>query len=178
MIKKWKLVTRERVFETNYLNIEKHSYELPNGKIIEDYYHVNRPNYVLIIARNKKGEILLEKNYRRGVDEILFELPAGWIEKDEDLISAALRELKEETGFSGNARLLGEIYPQPAYSSQYAFIVLIELDNTISLKVPDEDENTEISFVNLIKISEKIKKGEIKDMGIISAISILNESER
>ena len=49
MIKKWKLVTRERVFETNYLNIEKHSYELPNGKIIEDYYHVNRPNYVLII---------------------------------------------------------------------------------------------------------------------------------
>ena len=86
--------------------------------------------------------------------------------------------MKEETGFSGNARLLGEIYPQPAYSSQYAFIVLIELDNTISLKVPDEDENTEISFVNLIKISEKIKKGEIKDMGLISAISILNESER
>lgn len=178
MIKKWKLVTSEKVFETKYLNIEKRSYELPTGKLVEDYYHINRSNYVLIIARNKKGEILLEKNYRRGVDEILIELPAGWVEKDEDPISAALRELKEETGFTGKARLLGEIYPQPAFMGQCAYVILIELGKTISMKDLDEDENTEISFVNLNLLDEMIKKGEIKDMGLLCALKVLRESER
>lgn len=172
-MQKWTLLSSENVLSTKWLEINKNSYKLPNGKIVTDYFHLNRPDYVLIIATNDIGEILVEKQYRRGVDDFVYELPAGWIEHNEQVENAALRELKEETGNTGEPQLLGELYPQPGFSSMKAYVVHIR----ISTKEPAlgnmaPDENITYEFMNKAMLRASIAKGAIKDMGFLAAIRL------
>ncbi|MDD4107016.1 MAG: hypothetical protein PHX84_03715 [Candidatus Shapirobacteria bacterium] len=64
---KWKLLSKKNVFDSKWLSIEDRSYELPDGKIVEGYYHLNRPDYVLILAIKKIKKLLLKNNIGEGL---------------------------------------------------------------------------------------------------------------
>jgi 8-oxo-dGTP pyrophosphatase MutT (NUDIX family) len=168
-MKKWQLLKSIPIFTSKWLNLLNNTYKLPNGSVGEDYYHIERPDYVLIIARNSNKEILVETQYRRGVDDVLLELPAGWVDKDEEIIASASRELLEETGYSGKTTLLGEVYPQPGFISMKAYVVQIDLDDKKTKATPAIDEDIEMEFLSEDIIEEKIKTNLIKDMGFLSA---------
>ncbi len=110
----------------------------------------------------------METQYRRGVDEILLELPAGWVDEDEPVTASATRELSEETGYSGKPKLLGEVCPQPGFISMKAYVVQIDLDDKQAQPTPAADENIEMEFLSEESIEEKIKTNLIKDMGFLS----------
>ncbi|HQG58130.1 MAG TPA: NUDIX hydrolase [Candidatus Dojkabacteria bacterium] len=169
---KWKLVNSKPVFESKWLTLKNNSYDIGNGDIRQDYYHIDRPDYVLIIAEDKDGKIAVVRQYRRGVDEILFELPAGWIDEGETPVQAAERELKEETGFLGKGILLGKLTPQPGFMSMRANVVLVKIENEFIAKNPSDDEIIERHVFDISKIKDMITNGEIKDMGFVSAVNL------
>lgn len=173
-MRKWLLKKTKTVFDSKWLKIKANSYELPDGTLAENYYHLDRPDYVLIIA-NRNDQIILERQYRRGVDEFVYELPAGWVEQGETIEETALRELKEETGHTGKATFLGTIYPQPGFSSMKAHVIKIHLDEERNINNLDEDEEIEFEFVSLEKLNLMIKNNEIRDMGLIAAINLYNQ---
>lgn len=170
-LQKWKLLKSKNVFSSKWMNILNNTYQLPNGKIAKNYFHLDRPDYVLIVAHKNKNQILLIKTYRRGIDDFVYELPAGWVEQGENTTEAALRELKEETGYTGNGKVLSTIYPQPGFSSMKAIIISIEINNQTSQNL-EEDENLTFEFKTLTEINNLIKNQILKDMGLISAIKI------
>lgn len=174
-MKKWKLKKSEPLFKSKWMSLYSNSYKLPNGKVIDDYLHLDRADYVLVLAVRNGKELLVEKQYRRGVDEFNFELPAGWIDKDESPLNAASRELKEETGYEGRrGRVLSELYAQPAFCSMKAHVVLLEVGGGKPQKQKiEDDENIEFYFIEISKVKEMIKKGGIIDMGFLSAFSLL-----
>jgi ADP-ribose pyrophosphatase len=174
MITKWKLVSSTRIIKSEWLTLYNHSYLLPCGKIGKNYYHLEKPDYTLIVAINNKKEIALEKNYRRGVKETLIELPAGYIHKGESPRKSAERELKEETGYVGQVKLIKQIYPTPSFCNMSAYVALIIItnDKPVEKKLANDEEN-EVFFWSLKKINAKIQSGEIKDMGIISALKLV-----
>lgn len=169
---KWKLISSKPIFESKWLTLKNNSYDIGNGQIRPDYYHIDRPDYVLIIAIDKAGKIAVVRQYRRGVDEILFELPAGWIEKDETPVQAAERELREETGFKGKGVLLGKLNPQPAFMSMRANVVLVQIESEFTAENVSGDEVIEKHLFDINKIKEMITNGEINDMGFVSAINL------
>ena len=75
--------------------------QLPDGRIMNEYYVLEYPDWINIIAIDKEGCMLLVRQYRHGLGRTNFELVAGVLEKDEDPLTAAKRELLEETGYSG-----------------------------------------------------------------------------
>lgn len=171
--KKWKLIKSKPVFESKWLTILENDYELPDGSKGEGYYHLSRPNYVLVIAIDKDNKIVVEENYRRGVDDFVYELPAGWVDEGESPKQAAERELKEEAGYSGEVKILGGIYAQPGFSSMKAFVATAKIDH--SLKGDQElghDEHIDYKLIDLEKVREMIQEGEIKDMGFLSAMQL------
>lgn len=171
--KKWKLIRSKPVFESKWLSVLENDYELPDGKEAKGYYHLSRPNYVLVIAIDKNNNIIVEKNYRRGVDDSVYELPAGWVEKNEIVEQAAKRELSEETGYSAEIEIIGKIYPQPGFSSMLAYIALARIDDSQKgVQTLDNDEDIKYELINLSKIKEMVTKGEIKDMGFLAALQI------
>src|SRR4051812_3738308 len=120
--KRWKRINAEVVWTSPWMSIEKRTYELPDGHVKNDYYHLNRPDYVLILASDNTNRILVEKQYRRGVEEFVYELPAGWIQEGESSLQAAKRELLEETGMVGEGEDVYELFAQPGFSSLKGFV--------------------------------------------------------
>ena len=172
--KRWKLLRSKPVIENKWLSIYSNDYKLPDGKVGKGYYHLSRPNYVLIIAVDESKKVIVQRNYRRGVDDFVYELPAGWIDKDETPKQAAERELREETGYKGKAIVLGEIYPQPGFSSMRAYGVLVRI---VSADKGEQklghDEHIDYELVSLKKIFRMVKEGKIKDMGFLSLLTLV-----
>lgn len=173
-MKKWKLVKSENVFKTPWLAIDKNSYQLPNGKTVDDFYNLIRPDYVEIIALDKNDHLILEKQYHRGIDQIIYNLPAGWVEKDENPKATVQRELKEETGyFAKSIKLMGILDAQPCFCSMKAYVFLVKIeDNKKTNQRLDKTEDLQTIKLPLKKAYQMIKTGQITDMSTIAALGL------
>lgn len=98
-MKPWKLLDSEFLVNAPWLKVAKEKCELPNGKVIDDFYTLWQPDWVMILARTQDGRWVMTKQYRHGTQEITLEFPAGIIDKGEAPKEAAIRELQEECGF-------------------------------------------------------------------------------
>lgn len=97
----WKLLSSEYLIKRPWLTARKDKLQLPNGKIIPEYYVLEYPDWVNIIAVTKDNQIVMERQYRHGANSTNYEIPSGIIEKDETPLEAGQRELLEETGYGG-----------------------------------------------------------------------------
>jgi len=169
--KKWKLLDAQKIFDSPWLSLENRSYQLPNGLVKNDYLHLNRPDYVFIVVLDEQRRLLVERQYRRGVDDFVYELPAGWVEKGESPIEAAKRELLEETGVNGSGDACFELYPQPGFSSMKAYVCVLKI-NTIATARVGEDEDISTVWIPLEEVQKMVKESEIKDMAFLAALSL------
>ena len=90
------------------------------------------PGAVAVLAENDRGEILCVEQYRHAVSDTLIEIPAGMLEKGEDPVDAALRELEEETGYRAHKiEPLCQFYTSPGVVNEKIYIyVASELEHT------------------------------------------------
>ncbi|MBR2096026.1 MAG: NUDIX hydrolase [Fibrobacter sp.] len=98
-MKPWKLLSSEFLVDAPWLKVAKETCELPNGKVIDDFYTLWQPDWVLILARTTEGKWVMTEQYRHGTGKIALEFPAGIIDKGETPEDAAIRELQEECGY-------------------------------------------------------------------------------
>jgi ADP-ribose pyrophosphatase len=125
----------------------------------------------VIIALTDNSEILLVKQYRYPFQKVLIELPAGKLDNKEDPVVCAVRELKEETGYTaGNVKRLGSIYTSPGYSSEELHVFLAENLKSGNSNLEEGEEGMEILKLHVDKVVEMILKGEIKDAKTIAGI--------
>ena len=92
-------MSSEFLVDAPWLKVAKETCELPNGKVIDDFYTLWQPDWVLILARTKEGKWVMTEQYRHGTGKIALEFPAGIIDKGETPEEAAIRELQEECGY-------------------------------------------------------------------------------
>ena len=102
-MKKWKTLDSKFLVNAPWLKVAKEKCELPNGKVIDDFYTLWQPDWVLILARAKDGKWVLTEQYRHGTGGLEVEFPAGIINTGESPEEAALRELQEECGYTSGA---------------------------------------------------------------------------
>ncbi|MBR4243660.1 MAG: NUDIX hydrolase [Bacteroidaceae bacterium] len=97
----WKVLKSEYLFKRPWLTARRDTCQLPDGRIMDEYYVLEYPTFINVIAITKDDEMVLVRQYRHGLGRTCFELVAGCVEEGEDPMVAAQRELLEETGFSG-----------------------------------------------------------------------------
>lgn len=100
-MEKWKTLDSEYVFKRPWLTARRDRVMLPNGVVNDEFYILEYPTWVNVIARTVDGRFVMVEQYRHGLDDIFIELCAGVVEDGEDPLDGAKRELAEETGYEG-----------------------------------------------------------------------------
>ena len=157
-----KHISREIIFEGKVFTVAKDVNELTDGR------HAPR-ELVLhnggagILPIDEKGNVTLVKQYRCGAGKICLEMCAGKLEKNEAPLECAIRELKEELGFTANDVIsLGSLIPTPAYDTEVIYIYLASgLENVGA--VPDDGEFLETVTMPLCEAVDLVMHGEIDD---------------
>lgn len=136
-----------------------------------EFVVLNSPDWINVVPVTKKGEILFIKQFRAGTQAISLEVPGGLIEEGETPLSCAIRELREETGaLAQEWKLIGEIYPNPAFQNNKLYTFLAK-DVEIKYNTKfDPGEYIEIEFVPEERILELITKGVINHSLVIVAL--------
>ena len=98
---KWKTLKSEYLIQRPWLTARRDTVELPNGVVNDEYYVLEYPTWINVIALTTDGNMVMIRQYRHGIDQTCFEIVAGVCEKGEDPEAAARRELLEETGYAG-----------------------------------------------------------------------------
>ena len=98
----WKVLTREYLSRKLWYTVRVDKVELPTGSIIEEYWVNEYVPWVNVVAVTARDEVVLIRQYRHGLGQVHFEIPAGTTDPGEtSLEDAAKRELLEETGYAG-----------------------------------------------------------------------------
>jgi len=175
MIKHWKFLDRKVLLDHPRMKIVEDSVLLPNNKEIS-YIRQAETNLhsVAVIAINQQNKILLQREYSYPPDEILFQFPGGQMEKDENIIDAANRELSEESGWIGrNCQILGSFYLDNRRSNRKQFVVLCK--DLIRKESPkDAEEFIESEWFSRDEIIKIIQNDQTKNATLLAAFSIWN----
>ena len=99
--RKWTIVESEYLIRRPWLTARKDHVRLPNGVENNEYYVLEYPDWVNVIALTRDGRFLMERQYRHGLQLTSYEICAGVCEPGEEPLLAAQRELHEETGYGG-----------------------------------------------------------------------------
>ena len=98
---KWKTLKSEYIIKRPWLTARRDTVELPTGVVNDEYYVLEYPTWVNVIAVTNGGEYVFIRQYRHGLGETCMEIVAGVCEEGEQPEAAARRELMEETGYAG-----------------------------------------------------------------------------
>ena len=135
---------------------------------------VVHPGAVALVVVDNQERLVMVRQYRRAVDSVLLEIPAGTREPGEDAETCARREVQEETGFkAGKVERLGGFYSAPGFCTEFLECFLLT-DLSEAQAGGDEDENIEIEHLTFSQALESIRKGEIRDAKSIAGILMWN----
>ncbi|MBO0952892.1 NUDIX hydrolase [Fibrella forsythiae] len=150
--KPWTVEESTFVYAEPWLTVRRDAVRLQNGGYIPDYYTLEYPDWINVVAVTKGGELVLLRQYRHGIKQVAYELCAGCVDPGEQPLEAARRELLEETGYGGGEwRLLMTLSANPGTHTNltYSYLAL----GVEKRQEPDLELTEEIS-VHLVELQE------------------------
>jgi len=169
MIKKWELSDSRTDKDYKIFKINAVQATSPRTNKTSEFYTIETNDWVNIIPVTENREVVMIRQYRHGSKEINLEIPGGLVEEGHPE-KAALRELLEETGYTGeNVECLGAVNPNPAIFNNLCHTYLVEKAQKTSTKSLDPDEDIEVILVPLSEIPSLIDRGIINHALVIVA---------
>ena len=158
------------IFDGRVLHLYKDDIRLPNGGMSMREY-CKHGGAVCVVPLTDREEVVCVRQYRYALQRVTLEIPAGKLDSPaEDHLEAAIRELKEETGYTaGRITPIGDLATSPALLTEIIYMYLAE-DLAEGEMSPDDDEFIEFVKIPLEEMVDMIIRGEIQDSKTQAAV--------
>lgn len=169
--RRWEILSSDYLIRRPWLTARKDKVLLPDGRVNPEYWVVEYPDWVNVIAITKDGQFVMERQYRHAVGMTCYELPCGVMEKGETPLQAAQRELMEETGYgNGEWQELMTITPNPSSMSNFTHcFVATGVEKTGSQHL-DATEELEVHLLTREEVLELLRGNQLIQSLMISPL--------
>jgi ADP-ribose pyrophosphatase len=148
------------------------------GKVGE-FVYIDAPDWVNVIALTDDDQVVLIEQYRHGVGAVTLEIPGGTVDAGEDGVTAGLRELAEETGYTGDdVRMIGTVTPNPAILNNICTTLLVTGAKRTCETDLDAMEEIAVRLEPLERIPDLIREGKINHSLVLAAFHFFELLER
>lgn len=160
--KRWAILSTDYLIKNKWLTVRKDHVKLPSGVEMDDFYVLEYPDWVTVIAITSDGKYVMESQYRHGIQKTCYELCGGTVEKGEDILDTAKRELKEETGYEdGEWELFSSTAPNPAAMTNMCYTFVARGVRKTSEQNLENTEDIDVCELTEEELLAVMKAGQI-----------------
>ncbi|MCD8318242.1 MAG: NUDIX hydrolase [Paraprevotella sp.] len=161
--KAWEVLQSEYLIRKPWLTARRDCVRLPNGTENHEYYILEYPDWVNVIAITEDGKFIMERQYRHGLRRTDYEICAGVCEKGETPLESAQRELYEETGFGeGKWTRLMSISPNSSTTTNLCHCFLAQNVRRVSGQHLEDTEDIAVHLMTTEDVRTLLLNNEIK----------------
>jgi len=176
-VKPWTTLDRRVEFSGGPIReIVRETVQLPDGRIIPDFYTARMGDYALVYAVTTEGKVLVLRQYKHGLGRVCLTFPGGYVAPGEDPAVAAERELLEETGYrGGKLTSLGSFVTNANQGCNTAH--LFRIDGCQRECDPDSGDLEEMELT-VFEPAELLSPSRFAEMGVLSYVTLVLLAER
>jgi ADP-ribose pyrophosphatase len=173
-MKPWKTLSRERILDHSpFLQVESHTVQLPDGRIIHDWPWVITPDYTNTVVVTTAGQYLCFRQRKYSVEGISLAPVGGYREPDEDPLLSAQRELLEETGYVAPEWIdLGHYPVEGNRGAGTAYFYLALGAHRVAERDADDLEEQELLFLSRDEMLAALDAGQFKLLPWVSIVAL------
>ena len=168
----WKVLKSEYVIRRPWLTARKDMVELPNGVVNDEYYVLEYPSWVNIIARTVEGKFVFIRQYRHGLGCTCYEIVAGVVDDtDATPEDAARRELREETGYGGGQwKLLSTLSGNASAMNNLTYCFVAEGVEPVDEQKLEDTEDITVHLLDEADVRNLLERDEIKQSLMVAPL--------
>jgi ADP-ribose pyrophosphatase len=173
LMAEWKIIKTNSVFRTGIFALKKLTCSHPLKPVAHDFYVIDAPDWINVVARDESGDFIFVLQHRLGTGTHCLETPAGLVEPGEDPRFAALRELREETGYeAGSMVLMKKLAANPAILNNYIYFFRAEHCRKVGAQKLDAAEDIEVRTYSPEQVRAMLDDGTIDHSIIVTALAL------
>jgi len=169
----WKTLSRRTILScSKFLAVESHTVELPDGRVVSEWPWVVTPDYVNVAAVTEDGEFLCFRQTKYSVEGTSLAPVGGYLEPGEDPLTAAQRELLEETGYEAAHMVpLGVLFASPSAATHRAHVFLATGLHQVGEQRLDANESIIVEKIDLAAAVQAAAHNRLfQDLGTTAAL--------
>ena len=158
----WKILSSHYIHKGPWATLRTDRCEMPDGRIVEDYYVLEYANWVNAVALTEEGKVILVQQYRHAAGIVSTELPGGVVEDGELAEEGLRRELLEETGYQfDDFELLCVVYANPSTANNYTSCYLARGGKKVQDQSLDEHEELIVNTYTIAEVKQLLAENKI-----------------
>lgn len=169
---RWSVQQDKKVYDTPVFSLHEIDLVPENEKVTVPFYVLKAPEWINVIALTSDQQIVLVEQYRAGIHASTLEIPGGMTDPEEEPLTAARRELLEETGFSSEKWTnIGITSSNPAILSNYTHLYLAEECEKRAEQRTDGNEDIAVHVMPFREFLDLIRNGTVHHSIVLAAVS-------